>query len=89
MLERLGHTVALANNGKKAISAMKTASFDLIMMDVQIPEMDGLEATRRIREWEGGKTRIPIIALTAHAMDSHREEWLAAEWIPSSQSPFF
>jgi len=78
MLERLGHTVALANDGKEALSAIKTASFDLIMMDVQMPEMDGLEATRRIREWEAGKTRIPIIALTAHAMDSHREECLAA-----------
>jgi signal transduction histidine kinase/CheY-like chemotaxis protein len=78
MLERLGHTVALANDGKEAFSAIKTASFDLIMMDVQMPEMDGLEATRRIREWEAGKTRIPIIALTAHAMDSHREECLAA-----------
>ncbi len=78
MLERLGHTVALANDGKEALSAMKTASFDLIMMDVQMPEMDGFEATRRIREWEAGKTHIPIIALTAHAMDSHREECLAA-----------
>jgi CheY-like chemotaxis protein len=78
MLERLGHTVALANDGKEALSAIKTASFDLIMMDVQMPEMDGLEATRRIREWEAGKTRIPIIALTAHAMDSHRQECLAA-----------
>ncbi len=78
MLERLGHSVALANDGKEALSAFKTASFDLIMMDVQMPEMDGLEATRRIREWEAGKTRIPIIALTAHAMNSHREECLAA-----------
>jgi signal transduction histidine kinase/CheY-like chemotaxis protein len=78
MLERLGHTVALANDGKEALSAIKTASFDLVMMDVQMPEMDGLEATRCIREWEAGKTRIPIIALTAHAMNSHREECLAA-----------
>jgi CheY-like chemotaxis protein len=78
MLERLGHTVALANDGKEAFLAIKTASFDLIMMDVQMPGMDGFEATRRIREWEAGKTRIPIIALTAHAMDSHREECLAA-----------
>jgi signal transduction histidine kinase/DNA-binding response OmpR family regulator len=78
MLERLGHTVTLANDGKEALSAIKTASFDLIMMDVQMPEMDGFEATRRIREWEAGKIHIPIIALTAHAMDSHREECLAA-----------
>jgi signal transduction histidine kinase/CheY-like chemotaxis protein len=78
MLERLGHTVTLANDGREALTAAKSASFDLIMMDVQMPEMGGLEATRRIREWEAGKTRIPIIALTAHAMDSHREECLAA-----------
>jgi CheY-like chemotaxis protein len=57
---------------------VKTAPFDLIMMDVQMPEMDGLEATRRIRELEAGKAHVPIIALTAHAMDSHREECLAA-----------
>jgi signal transduction histidine kinase/CheY-like chemotaxis protein len=78
MLERLGHTVALAGDGKEALAAVKTTSFDLIMMDVQMPEMDGLEATRRTRQWEGGKTHVPIIALTAHAMESHREECLAA-----------
>jgi CheY-like chemotaxis protein len=43
-----------------------------------MPEMDGFEATQRVREWEAGKTHIPIIALTAHAMDSHREECLTA-----------
>ena len=78
MLERLGHSVALANNGQEALAAIKTASFDLAMMDVQMPEMDGFEATQRVREWEAGKAHIPIIALTAHAMDSHREECLAA-----------
>ena len=78
MLERLGHTVALANDGKEALAAIKTASFDLVMMDIQMPEMDGFEATQRVREWEAGKTHIPIIALTAHAMDSHREECLTA-----------
>ncbi len=77
MLERLGHTVALANNGKEALAAIETTSFDLVMMDVQMPEMDGFEATQKIRQWEAGKTHIPIIALTAHAMDSHREECLA------------
>ena len=77
MLERLGHTVTVACNGKEAFSAVTTGSFDLVMMDVQMPEMDGMEATQRIREWEGGKTHIPIIALTAHAMDSHRDECVA------------
>jgi CheY-like chemotaxis protein len=78
MLERLGHKVAVANDGKEALAAIKTTSFDLVMMDVQMPEMDGFEATQRVREWEAGKTHIPIIALTAHAMDSHREECLTA-----------
>jgi CheY-like chemotaxis protein len=78
MLERLGHTVTLATDGREAFMAASNASFDLIMMDVQMPEVDGLEATRRIREWEAGKTHTPIIALTAHAMDSHREECFAA-----------
>ena len=77
MLERLGHCVVLANDGKQALLAIKAEAFDLVMMDVQMPEMDGLEATRRVREWEAGKTRIPIIALTAHAMESHRAECLA------------
>ncbi len=78
MLERLGHSVTLAGNGKDALAAVRVQSFDLILMDVQMPEMDGLEAARAVRAWESGSSRIPIIALTAHAMDSHREECLAA-----------
>jgi len=78
MLERLGHSVTFAGNGKEALACMKAQTFELILMDVQMPEMDGLEATRAIREWEAGKSHIPIIALTAHAMDSHRDECLTA-----------
>ncbi len=78
MLERLGHSVILAGNGLDALAALHNHSFDLILMDVQMPEMDGLEASRRIRVFEAGKTRVPIVALTAHAMDSHRDECLAA-----------
>jgi signal transduction histidine kinase/CheY-like chemotaxis protein len=78
MLERLGHTVALTSNGREALEAVQAHGFDLVLMDVQMPEMDGLEAAQKIRRWEAGKTRTPIIALTAHAMDSHREECLAA-----------
>ena len=78
MLERLGHVLTFANNGKEALARAKTQNFDLILMDVQMPEMDGLEATRAIRDWEAGKSHVPIIALTAHAMESHREECLAA-----------
>ena len=78
MLERLGHSVSVAGNGLQALARMKERSFDLVLMDVQMPEMDGLEAARSIRAQEAGKTHVPIIALTAHAMDSHRDECLAA-----------
>ncbi len=78
MLERLGHHVTLANNGREALSAFEKQAFDLILMDVQMPEMDGLEATRKVREMEPTGSRVPIVALTAHAMDSHQEECLAA-----------
>ena len=78
LLERLGHTVTLANHGREALEFIHAQAFDLILMDVQMPEMDGLEATRGVRDWEAGRMRVPIIALTAHAMDSHREECLAA-----------
>ena len=78
-LEKMGHMVVLATNGEKALSMLESQSFDLILMDVQMPEMDGLTATKRIREME--RTRgghIPIIAMTAHAMQGDRELCLAA-----------
>ena len=78
MLERLGHQVTLANNGREAVEALEANSFDLVLMDVQMPEMDGLEATRKIRAMQSTRPRVPIVALTAHAMDSHQEECLAA-----------
>ncbi len=79
LLEREGHTVTVANNGREAITALETGQFDLVLMDVQMPEMDGLEATTRIRAREkqtGG--RIPIVAMTAHALKGDRELCLAA-----------
>jgi CheY-like chemotaxis protein len=83
MLEKLGYVVTLAGNGKEALDSVKARAlsgnpFDLVLMDVQMPEMDGLAATRAIRNWEAGQQRIPVIALTAHAMDSHRAECIAA-----------
>ncbi len=78
MLEKLGYVVTLAGNGKEALDSVKARAFDMVLMDVQMPQMDGLEATRAIRDWEAGKSRTPVIALTAHAMASHRAECLAA-----------
>ncbi|MEX0715659.1 MAG: response regulator [Planctomycetaceae bacterium] len=85
LLERWGHTVTVANDGRAAVEAVEHAQrdrgerFDLVLMDVQMPEMDGLEATRRIRRHErrtGGHT--PIVAMTAHAMKGDREQCLEA-----------
>jgi signal transduction histidine kinase/FixJ family two-component response regulator len=74
MLEKMGHTVAIAANGNEAISLLSQESFDLILMDVQMPEMDGFTATGKIREdEEQSGSHIPIIAITAHAMAGDRE----------------
>jgi len=78
LLEKAGHVVTLAANGKEAIDQVACRSFDLVLMDVQMPEMDGLEATQVIRQKESGERRLPIVALTAHAMVGDRERCLAA-----------
>ncbi len=79
LLEKRGHRVAVAANGREALGALEKESFDLVFMDVQMPEMDGLEATAAIREKEKSSgLHQPIIALTAHAMKGDREECLAA-----------
>ena len=79
LLEKQGHTVAIATNGKEALAALVSGTFDLVLMDVQMPEMDGLEATVAIRQQEAGTERhVPIVALTAHAMVGDRERCLAA-----------
>ena len=79
LLERRGHRVACAVNGVEAVALWKARSFDLVLMDVQMPEMDGLAATRAIRELElpAGR-RVPIVAVTAHASSEDRTRCLAA-----------
>jgi CheY-like chemotaxis protein len=79
LLEKWHHRVTTVSNGKQALAALETASFDLILMDVQMPEMGGIEATTAIRDKEKftGK-HLPIIALTAHAMKGDKEHCLAA-----------
>jgi len=79
LLTRMGHSVFTVRNGRQAVEAAERDSFDLIFMDLQMPEMDGLEATNRIRAMESaGKSRTPIIALTAHAIKGSRERYLEA-----------
>ena len=103
IMEKWGHSVAVAGNGRKALELWEKETFDLILMDVQMPQMSGLEATAAIREREKNRTgsvngidyspsfekcsipltdpiarRIPIIAMTAHAMEGDREKCLAA-----------
>ena len=79
LLEKRGHSVVVAGNGRETLAAFESGGFDLILMDLQMPEMDGFEATAAIRdrEREGGN-RISIVALTAHAMKGDREKCLAA-----------
>ena len=74
LLDRLGVEVTIAENGAVALSEVQKADYDLILMDCQMPEMDGYEATRRIRSLGGKFADIPIIALTAHAMSGDREK---------------
>jgi len=76
-LEAIGCDVTAACNGLEAVSACRNTKFDLILMDCQMPVMDGYEATRRIREIEAVRTT-PIVALTADALDGSRELSLAA-----------
>ena len=79
LLEERGHSVEVVNNGRAAVEQVAAASFDVVLMDVQMPDMDGLEATTAIRRAEtltGG--HIPIVAMTAHAMQGDRDRFLAA-----------
>ena len=79
LLTRAGHTVEVAQNGREALDRSAAEEFDVILMDVQMPEMDGHEATERIRAREAGTgRRIPIVAMTAHAMKGDRERCLEA-----------
>jgi two-component system sensor histidine kinase/response regulator len=79
LLGKRGHTIVSATNGREAVAAAARESFDIVLMDVQMPEMDGYEAVAAIRKMEAvAGTHVPIIALTAHAMKGDREACLAA-----------
>jgi PAS domain S-box-containing protein len=78
LLKRMGHRVRAVDNGESALSALRGEPFDLVLMDIQMPVMDGVRATRAIRDGEAGtdRTAVPIIAMTAYAMKGDRENFL-------------
>jgi CheY-like chemotaxis protein len=79
MLEKAGHTCVLASGGPIALELLKTRQFDMILMDVQMPGMDGFETTAAIRDLQRPTgVRTPIVAMTAHAMTGDRERCLEA-----------
>jgi CheY-like chemotaxis protein len=81
LLEKSGHSVCVAANGRDAVSLFEKYDYDAVLMDVQMPEMDGLEATRQIRRVEsesGSRRHTPVIALTAHAMSGDEESCIEA-----------
>jgi two-component system sensor histidine kinase/response regulator len=79
VLRKQGHDIEVATNGHEVLAAVDRTAFDLILMDVQMPQMDSLEATAAIRKTEKGSSgRVPIVAMTAHAMKGDRERCLDA-----------
>lgn len=78
VITKLGHYVAIANNGNEVISLLNNDTFDIILMDITMPEMDGVEATQRIRASGMPYQNVAIVALTAHAMFGDRERFIAA-----------
>lgn len=90
LLEKMGHNVITASDGQQAIEALRTNSFDIVLMDVQMPVLDGMEAMQAIRNGEAGRGRagIKIIALTAHAMPGDREKFVKAGFDGYISKPF-
>jgi len=78
ILEKLGFTIDLAQNGREAFELANDSSFDLVFMDCQMPELDGYAATRQIRAGSSTNAEVPIVAMTANAMSGDREACLAA-----------
>lgn len=89
LLRRQGWQVTEAENGRQALTAIASTDFDLVLMDMEMPEIDGLEATRLIRKMAGAADRrLPIIAMTAHALESYRQQCLAAGMDDFISKPF-
>ncbi|MGH7124900.1 MAG: response regulator, partial [Stellaceae bacterium] len=87
-LRRMGCRVEIAEDGAQAVEKALAADYDIVLMDIQMPGTDGVEATRRIRAAEGPRSRVPIVAVTAHAMASEREAYLAAGLDDYLSKPF-
>jgi CheY-like chemotaxis protein len=77
-LEEFGLTYDVVENGARALKQLAAKDYDLVLMDIMMPELDGVETTKRIRKMGGEAGRVPIVALTAHAMKGDREDYLAA-----------
>jgi CheY-like chemotaxis protein len=89
LLKRWGHSVTLASNGQEALDLFPTRTWDIVLMDMQMPVMGGLDATRRIRATESAQApRIPIVAMTANAMESDRQACLDAGMDDHLAKPF-
>jgi len=89
LLEKRGHQVTVTATGRGALQRVQEETFDVVLMDVQMPDMDGLEATAQIREWEKNRgRRTPIVALTAHSMKGDRDRCLAAGMDTYVTKPF-
>ena len=88
VLQKAGYEVELVNDGAAALLALERTDYDLILMDIEMPEMDGTETTRRIRALSAAKRGVPIVALTAHAMRGVREAYLAAGMDDYLSKPF-
>jgi PAS domain S-box-containing protein len=88
LLHNAGHAVDVVENGEQAVETVRDGTYDIVLMDVQMPILDGMEATKRIRALAPPAGRVPIIALTAHAMAGDREEYLAAGMDDYLSKPF-
>jgi CheY-like chemotaxis protein len=88
VLNKAGHSVEIAANGVLAVEAVRRTDFDVVLMDIQMPELDGVGATRQIRAMAEPKGSVPIIAVTAHTMAGAREEYLAAGMDDYISKPF-
>lgn len=90
LLDEFGYDYTVAENGQEALNLVKSSDFDLVLMDVQMPGIDGFEATHFIREWEQqkGTKRLPIIGMTAHALAGDRERCIAVGMNDYIAKPF-